>query len=259
MLYLFAVALFSCTIAGTLVYLVVRPAHTGTTAINRAPAGKLPVPPPSTATPAPAISFPSTKATVPTKTPAPHKKKPTTKSIPEMPQQQAPATPLPTQHVDDGFINNAPNKGTQTVEDKRQYGAPKPAPPITASHTPGVVQRENDESMIAVIQARGGVLPPPPDPYPVQNLSITVQGNFVHPAFRVTCDRPCNSDDGWSVNPNPGSRVVIEDYPHDADNTYIFDFSHPQMFPAGTTVTIQIRAVDRKPFRIEHVEAYLIQ
>ena len=61
----------------------------------------------------------------------PKKNSPTaaTTTPPQLPPAQTQTT-LPSQQVGDGIVNNAPNRGTQVVQDNRQYGVSPPPPDV---------------------------------------------------------------------------------------------------------------------------------
>src|ERR1035437_3451489 len=52
-----------------------------------------------------------------------------TTTPPPLPPAQTQST-LPSQQVGDGIVNNAPNNGTQVVQDNRQYGLLPPPPDV---------------------------------------------------------------------------------------------------------------------------------
>jgi hypothetical protein len=164
--------------------------------------------------------------------------------------------PLPEDNH--GIINNGPVVGTtQKVEDNRQYGIPKPPPTISWDKPhPGTIQPSYDQSMLNNMQQRN-MTPPVLPPYPVLTVKVTLDGDFVHPAFRVTCDIPCTADPlGYA--PAPGHNISVGDYPSDVPNTYIIEWDNPRIFPANTTVSLQIHADNRQPFKLLKVETFPI-
>lgn len=162
-----------------------------------------------------------------------------------LPPAQAQTT-LPSQQVGVGIVNNAPNNGTQVVQDNRQYGVSPPPPdldfhqsqidpwPEPPLGTGPMARREKDMEMLVGPNAgryRPGV-----------SVVVTLKGPFEYPLFWIRCSAPCSVNDA-SSNANSENRTA---YPSSSDPTIArVQFIAPTKLPVGTKIFLDIRSVDK--------------
>lgn len=148
---------------------------------------------------------------------------------------------LPPQQVEDGIVNNAPNNGTQVVQDNRQYGvslpppdmdfkqsqiAPWPDPPLGIGP---MAQRERDIEMLVGPHAgnyKAGV-----------SLVVTLKGPFKNPEFWIKCSASCYVDGVY----NSATSVLYSTDPTIARVQFIA----PTELPAGAKIVMDVRSTDK--------------
>lgn len=218
------------------------------------------------------------KPTVDASSPASAPARKVKKSLPEnlqpqkhtIRQPQTAPTPLPTQQVDHGFLNNAPNYGDQRIEDNRQYGVHEPLPNIvglTTQPTPAMPKPEHTADMpIADRQRQLGQYQMRLEgeqgltENPGLTLSFGVDAPFANPKFLVRCDRPCiatnilfsrdsvTSFSGGSSNPS----LFHTDNPR----VVVFGSGMLQLLTTKTSVILTVRSQDKDPLGAATVEPY---
>jgi hypothetical protein len=188
---------------------------------------------------------------------------------------QAPLPQPQVQQADHGFINNAPNFGSQKVEDNRQYGVPKPPPtivglvvqaippiprptmPVFSADTPEYVRRQQ------MSQYKQQIFTGEPGPSwnPGLSLSFRVATQFSNPMFEVHCDRPCIatsiffSSNGVSVS--TGGLANPSLFSTDDPRVVRFGSGMRQLLTPDVTVVLTIRSQDDKAISHATVEPFV--
>lgn len=158
-----------------------------------------------------------------------------------------------TQQADHGIINNGSNLGTQTVQDNRQYGVPKPPPNV-------------------IIDSSAPLAPlPPPNPGQAQmelgpitnpglHISFHVDSIFLRPMFLVHCNHPCVATSIMFAKNGFGSfagrkqenLLATED-----PRVVLFGSGQAPNVTPDVTVMVTVRSQDSQPVDSATVECYI--
>jgi|GEM_PF-5037895 len=179
--------------------------------------------------------------------------------LPPVPQGAAPV------QSDHGIVNLAPNSGSQSVNDNRQYGVPKPPPnvipifsqPVAPEIRPDHFGPESQTFQIRQHSEKGDIS------NPGLSLIVSVDAPFSQPMFRVHCDRPCIASRITFINGFTGKSFFRSEGPnfwatHDP-STVVFGSGTLTLLTPDMRVNLVVRSQDKEPIKLATVEPTTVE